>query len=89
VLTGHGVKIAPNSYWVARKRPPSARAVRDEQLKVDIRRVWEENLFIYGAAKVWAQLNDEGIRVARCTVERLMRQMGLSGVRRGRVRSSV
>jgi putative transposase len=84
VLRGHGVKIAPNSYWVARKRPPSARAVRDEQLKVDIRRVWEENLFIYGAAKVWAQLNDEGIRVARCTVERLMRQMGLSGARRGR-----
>jgi putative transposase len=84
VLRGHGVKIAPNSYWVARKRPPSARAVRDEQLKVDIRRVWEENLFIYGAAKVWAQLNDEGIRGARCTVERLMRQMGLSGARRGR-----
>src|SRR4029453_10291268 len=61
-----------------------ARAIPDEQLKLDIRRVWEENLFIYGAAKVWAQLNDEGIRVARCTVERLMRQMGLSGARRGR-----
>jgi putative transposase len=84
VLSGHGVKIAPNTFWVARKRPPSARAVRDEQLKVHIRRVWEENLFVYGAAKVWAQLNAEGIRVARCTVERLMRAMGLAGARRGR-----
>jgi transposase InsO family protein len=84
VLSEHGVKIAPNTYWVARKRPPSARAVRDEQLKIHIGRVWSENLFVYGAAKVWAQLNNEGIRVARCTVERLMRDMGLSGARRGR-----
>jgi putative transposase len=84
VLCEHGVKIAPNTYWVARKRPPSARAVRDEQLKIHIGRVWTENLFVYGAAKVWAQLNREGIRVARCTVERLMRDMGLSGARRGR-----
>jgi putative transposase len=84
VLSEHGVKIAPNTYWVARKRPPSARAVRDEELKAHIWRVWEENLFVYGAAEVWAQLNDEGIRVARCTVERLMREMGLSGARRGR-----
>jgi transposase InsO family protein len=84
VLSEHGVKIAPNTYWVARKRLPSARAVRDEQLKIHIGRVWAENLFVYGAAKVWAQLNNEGIRVARCTVERLMGDMGLSGARRGR-----
>jgi putative transposase len=44
----------------------------------------DENLFVYGAYKIWTQLNDEGIRVARCTVERLMRQMGLSGARRGK-----
>jgi putative transposase len=88
VLSEHGVKVAPNTYWVARKRPPSARAVRDEHLKAEIRRVWEENLFVYGAAKVWAQLNDEGIRVARCTVERLMRAMGLVGARRGRAWTS-
>jgi putative transposase len=88
VLSEHGVKVAPNTYWVARKRRPSARAVRDEHLKAEIRRVWEENLFVYGAAKVWAQLNDEGIRVARCTVERLMRAMGLVGARRGRAWTS-
>jgi putative transposase len=51
---------------------------------VAIRRVYDENLFVYGAAKIWAQLNAEGIRVARCTVERLMREMGLVGNRRGR-----
>jgi putative transposase len=84
VLTEHGCKIAPNTYWVAKKRPPSARAVRDAELKVEIRRVYDENMFVYGAAKIWGQLNDEGIRVARCTVERLMREMGLVGNRRGK-----
>jgi putative transposase len=84
VLTEHGCKIAPNTYWVAKKRPPSARAVRDQCLKGEIARVHAENLSVYGADKVWAQLNREGIRVARCTVERLMRELGLSGARRGR-----
>jgi putative transposase len=84
VLTEHGCKIAPNTYWAHRKRPPSARAVRDELLKGEIARVHADNLSVYGADKVWAQLNREGTRVARCTVERLMRQMGLSGSRRGR-----
>ena len=84
VLTEHGCKIAPNTYWVAKKRPPSARSVRDEELKVEILRVWGDNLEVYGADKVWTQLNREGIRVARCTVERLMRELGLSGARRGR-----
>jgi transposase InsO family protein len=54
-------------------------------LKIEITRVYEENLFVYGADKVWAQLNREGIAVARCTVERLMRDLGLSGARRGKV----
>jgi putative transposase len=84
VLTEHGCKIAPNVYWVAKKRPPSARAVRDECLKAEIIRVHSENLEVYGADKIWAQLNREGTRVARCTVERLMRDLGLHGVRRGR-----
>jgi putative transposase len=84
VLTEHGCKIAPNTYWVAKKRPPSARAIRDEVLKDEITRVHGENLDVYGADKVWAQLNREGTRVARCTVERLMRDLGLSGVRRGK-----
>jgi putative transposase len=84
VLTEHGAKVAPNTYCVARKRPPSKRAIRDEQLKVEIQRVYDSNMFVYGADKIWAQLNDEGIRAARCTVERLMREMGLTGVRRGK-----
>jgi putative transposase len=84
VLTEHGCKIAPNTYWVARKRPPSARAVRDAELVPEVVRVFEANLFVYGADKVWAQLNRENIRVARCTVERLMRAQGLSGARRGK-----
>jgi putative transposase len=84
VLSANGCKIAPNTYWVARKRPPSKRAIRDEQLKLEIARVHAQNLDVYGADKVWTQLNRENIRVARCTIERLMRGMGLSGVRRGR-----
>jgi putative transposase len=63
VLTEHGCKIAPNTYWVARKRPPSARQVRDAELMVEIRRVDDENLFVYGADKIWAQLNREHITV--------------------------
>jgi putative transposase len=84
VLTEHGCKIAPNTYWTAKKRPPSARALRDEDLKAQITRVHGENLDVYGADKVWTQLNREGTRVARCTVERLMGDLGLSGVRRGK-----
>ena len=84
MLSEHGCGIAPNTYWTAKKRAPSTRALRDEALKVDIRRVYAENLFVYGADKIWTQLNDEGTRVARCTVERLMREMGLVGNRRGR-----
>jgi putative transposase len=84
VLTEHGCQIAPSTYYAAKARPPSARARRDEELKNVITRVYEENLFVYGADKVWAQLNREGTRVARCTVERLMRDLGLSGARRGK-----
>ena len=84
VLREHGCGIAPNTYWTAKKRPLSARARRDARLVVEIQRVYDQNLFVYGADKIWDQLNKEGIRVARCTIERLMRQMGLSGNRRGR-----
>jgi putative transposase len=84
VLREHGCGIAPNKYWMAKKRPVSSRAQRDEELKVEIVRVFEENLFVYGADKIWAQLNREGTSVARCTVERLMRDLGLSGARRGK-----
>jgi putative transposase len=85
VLSEHGCKIAPNTYYVFKKRPPSARAVRDEYLKGEITRVWEASIGgVYGADKVWSQLNREGMHVARCTVERLMRNLGLSGVKRGK-----
>jgi putative transposase len=75
--------IAPATYHAAKGRVPSARRVRDEALRPEILRVWEENLCVYGADKVWDQLNKDGITVARCTVERLMADMGLVGCRRG------
>jgi putative transposase len=83
-LTDAGCQIAPSTYYAAKARPPSARAIRDQRLKVQIRRVHVENLGVYGADKVWRQLNREGISVARCTVERLMRELGLEGARRGK-----
>ncbi len=84
VLSQHGAPIAPSTYYAAKARPPPARAVRDEQLKAEITRVWKENREVYGADKVWLELNRQGIRAARCTTERLMRGLGLQGVRRGR-----
>jgi putative transposase len=83
-LTEHGCAIAPSTYYAAKTRQPSPRAVRDERLKIEITRVYAENLLVCGADKIWAQLNREGIVVARCTVERLMRTLGLSGARRGK-----
>lgn len=77
--------IAPSTYYAAKKRPPSARTIRDAELRPQILRVWEENLSVYGADKIWDQLNKDGVTVARCTIERLMRDMGLAGCRRGRV----
>jgi putative transposase len=76
--------IAPSTYYQHTKGPRSARAVRDAQLKVEIRRVHAEHLGVYGARKLWRQLHREGIVVARCTVERLMGELGLEGVRRGK-----
>lgn len=78
------LQVAPSSYYAAVNRPVSARRRRDESLKVAIRRVWDEHRRVYGADKVWAQLKREGIPVARCTVERLMRHLGLRGVVRGK-----
>lgn len=85
------LQVAPSSYYAAVRRPASARGQRDAILKEAIRRVWDEHRQVYGADKVWAQLNREGIRVARCTVERLMRALGLRGVVRGnpRIRTTV
>jgi putative transposase len=76
--------IAPSIYYDAKRRPPSARALRDEELKAEVRRVHADNFGVYGARKVWRQLGREGIDVARCTVERLMGELGLEGARRGK-----
>jgi len=78
--------IAPSTYYHARRRSSSARAVRDAKLKVEIARVHAEQFGVYGARKVWRQLHREEITVARCTVERLMGELGLEGVRRGKTR---
>jgi transposase InsO family protein len=76
--------IAPSTYYAARSRPPSARALRDVELTVHIRRAYEASRRRYGPRKVWRQLRREGIVCARCTVERLMRAAGLRGVVRGK-----
>jgi len=78
------LQFAPATYYAARTRPASARELWDRELKPEIQRIWNENFRVYGADKVWAQLRREGYRVARCTVERLMRDLGLRGVVRGK-----
>jgi putative transposase len=78
--------IAPSSYYAVCHRPRSARSRRDQELKLEIGRVHAEHFGVYGARKVWRQLHREGIVVARCRVERLMRELGLEGVRRGKPR---
>jgi transposase InsO family protein len=89
------LRIAPSGYrrHAAQLRDPSrrcVRAIRDERLRPEIKRVWQANRQVYGADKVWKQMNRERIAVARCTVERLMKQLGLRGVMRGkRVRTTV
>ncbi len=83
------LRIAPSTYYEqkAREADPSRlpqRLVRDTELREEIERIWRENRSVYGARKVWLQLKREGFAVARCTVERLMRDIGLQGAIRGR-----
>jgi putative transposase len=78
--------IAPSTYHNAHRRPATARAVRDSKLKAEIARIHAEHFGVYGARKLWRQLHREGITVARCTVERLMGELDLEGVRRGKAR---
>ena len=82
------LQIAPSGYrrHAAQQRNSDLRCVRaktDDTLKPEIQRVWQANMRVYGADKVWKQINREGMAVACCTVERLMRSLGLRGVRRG------
>ena len=76
--------LAERTNYAAKQRAPSARACADQAISVEIRRVWESNHRVYGAKRVWLTLRREGHHVARCTVERLMADMGIAGVQRGR-----
>ena len=81
--------IAPSTYYESKAREAGrsrlpVRTQWDTVLRAEIRRVWEENFGVYGVRKVWRALNREGLVVARCTVARLMRELGLRGVVRGR-----
>ncbi|WP_260675107.1 IS3 family transposase [Comamonas aquatica] len=84
------LQIAPSGYWrhAAARRNPALRSERSKRADIlapQVQRVWQANMQVYGADKVWRQMNREGVTVARCTVERLMRQLGLRGVIRGKV----
>ena len=92
---GKALQIAPSGYrrHAARQRNPAllpARVQRDQMLIPNVERVWQANLQVYGADKVWKQLEREGMTGARCTVDRLMRRQGLRGVKRGKaVRTTI
>lgn len=77
------LQVAPSTYYAQRTRPLSARALRDAQLRVEIKRVWDANYQVYGARKIWRQLGREGIGVGRDHVARLMGELGICGVVRG------
>jgi putative transposase len=80
----HTLEIAPSTYYAAISRPVSARRQRDEQLKIEIARVYRNNFGVYGIEKVWHQLKREGVKVGRDRVARLMDDMELAGVVRGK-----
>jgi putative transposase len=80
------LQVAPSTYYAASSRPPSGRALRDAQLKVEIERVYKDNFSVYGARKVWRQLGREGIAVGRDRVARLMGELGIAGVVRGKTK---
>jgi len=76
--------IASSTYYDTKTRPPSVRALADKEIERDILRIYEDNHFVYGVYKIYRQIKREGKKVARCTVQRLMRKMGLSGIKRGK-----
>jgi len=84
VLTQAGMQIAPSTYYAHKKRAPSPRKVRDEELSSLIMTEYERSAGIYGIRKIHAQLRRRGVVVARCTVERLCRSLGIRGVVRGK-----
>ncbi|HET9103241.1 MAG TPA: IS3 family transposase [Solirubrobacteraceae bacterium] len=85
VLTAHHLEIAPATYYAAKSRAPSARAVRDAELKPVIERVHTDNYGVYGVRKMHAALRRDGVEIGRDRTGRLMGELGLAGVRRGKV----
>jgi len=83
VLSEHGLQLAPSTYYDALARVPTVRERRDVEFKPLIRKVHEDNYGVYRARRVWLALHRQGVPVARCTVERLMRELGLEGACRG------
>jgi putative transposase len=82
----HALQIAPSSYYAARRRQPSARAISDAELAPKILRAWKDNYQVYGARKLWKQLGREGELVGRDRVARLIRTLGIAGAVRGKTR---
>jgi putative transposase len=80
------LQVAPSTYYARKTRQPSPRSRRDGELKVHLQRVWDANYQVYGAVKLWRQLHREGIQVGRDRVARLMGELGIRGVVRGRPR---
>ena len=78
------LQVAPSTYYAAVSRPPSARKQRDEQVKIEIGRVHRDNFGVYGIEKVWRQLKREGTKVGRDRVARLLDELDLEGVVRGK-----
>jgi putative transposase len=82
----HAVQVAPSTYYAARRRPPSARAVRDAELAPKVLQVFNDNYRVYGVRKLWRQLQRQGEQVGRDQVGRLMHRLGIAGVVRGTTR---
>jgi len=80
------LQFAPSVYYGVKARPPSRRSVSDAELKAKVLRVYTENFEAYGSEKIWRQLNREGIACGRDRVARLMRELGIAGVVRGKPR---
>lgn len=80
------IELSERAYYAAKARPPPARQVSDELQKVEIRRVWTANYQVYGARRIYEQRGREGYELARCAIVRLIADMGIRGVQRGKKR---
>lgn len=86
LTTEYGVSISRSGYYGHKKSPPSNRSIKDARLKDKILKIYEENYSCYGILKMWHALRNDGEKVARCTVARLMSELGIKGAVRGKVK---